>query len=150
MANFPFIDISDKDVAVAPWIPPREFEWDYKEGQFILRNGCISIVEGVEALRIWIYKCLITKRGRYDAYSWDYGTDLESLIGTGLTREAIISESKRMVKDALLINSHILEVINFKVTFGSADAIGHVMYRDDTLVMNFTVVTDCGNIDIEY
>lgn len=150
MANFPFIDITANDTAVTPWVAPKEFDWDYTTGKFILTNGCISIVEGLPALKIWIYKCLMTKRGRYDAYSWDYGTDLESLIGLGLTREAIISEAKRMIKEALFINEHIQDLINFSITFGSSDNGGHVIVRDDTLLINFTAVTDCGNIDIKF
>lgn len=149
MANYPFIDITANNVIKTTWEPPREYEWDYKTGKFIVRNGRIYILEGIEALRIWIYKCLLANRGRYQAYSWDYGTDLESLIGSGLTREAIVSESKRMVKDALFMNPHIKEIIDFKVTFGGIGE-GNVVYGDSTLLMVFTVISDCGDINIKF
>lgn len=145
---FPFIDINVESNNTTDYSTFKEFEWDYTTGQYIVRNGNINVIEGKEALKIWIYKCLSTIRGKYLAYDWNYGVDTQSLINSGLTKAAIISESKRMVKEALLINKHILEVTNFNVTFGGS--VGDILYKNSTLLIQFTAITNCGDITIKY
>lgn len=118
--------------------PPREYAWDINTGQFIIDKGCISIVEGIEAIKIWIYKCLKTVRGRYDAYDWTYGQDVTYLLENSFTRDYIVSEAKRMTEEALLRNKYILSVQNMEIKV-----------IDNTLQIEFTAVTNYGNVDIK-
>ena len=135
---FPFIDIEPvSEQSTETFQDFREFEWDYATNQYVIRDGQINTIEGKEALKIWIYKCIMTVRGRYDAYTWDFGTDLESLINSGLNREIIKSETKRMIREALLINEYIIDCYNFIIDF-----------KGDTMKVEFTVSTVYGDIGI--
>ena len=135
---FPFIDIEPvSEQTTEAFQDFREYEWDYTTNKYVVRNGQINIIEGKEALKIWIYKCIMTVRGRYDGYTWDFGSDLESLINSGLNREIIKSETKRMIREALLINEYILDCYNFVIEL-----------KGDTMHVEFTVNTVYGDIEI--
>lgn len=136
---FPFIDITVRDVPEEVWQPFKEFEWDIETGDYVIRNGQIGIVEGLPALRIWIYKALKTARGRYDAYTWNFGHDYETLIGAALTHDVITSEAKRMTKDALFVNKHIKDIRDFKAWI-----------EDNTLKIEFIAVTDSGDLEVKF
>lgn len=116
---------------------PREYEFDVNTGLIVVRNGSINIVEGLEAIKTWIYKCLMTQRNRYDAYTSNYGQEYEELIGSGLSQDAISSEAKRMTEEALKVNPHISSITNFTVSF-----------FDNVMQLDFIAVTDYGNIKI--
>lgn len=95
----------------------KEYAWDFETNDFILENGKFKIVEGLEALEIWIYKTLKTPRYRFLAYSWDYGHELEDLIGQGLSSTALKSEVERYLNECILINPYISTISNLEVTF---------------------------------
>ena len=98
MSLFPFITYEENIVENNP-LPL------YKE----VGKG-LEIVEGNEAIKIWIYKALQTPRYQYEIYSWDYGSELLSLIGKAYTKGLTQSEASRYIKEALLINPYILDV----------------------------------------
>lgn len=103
-------------------ITPREYGIDFETGQ--LTGG---IVEGKEAVKVWIWLALQTPRYRYYIYTWDYGSDFEELIGQGYTEEYILAETQRMTEDCLLVNEHIQGIREFSVTMeGSALTISFV------------------------
>ena len=54
---------------------PREYKYDFVERKIALVNGSPQWVEGLEAIKIWIYKTLRTQRGYYMAYTFNYGQD---------------------------------------------------------------------------
>lgn len=94
----------------------KEYAYDLKENKFVYENGRNVIVEGNEALKIWIYKALKTPRYRYLGYSWNYGNELEEeLIGKSLTKGIIESEGKRLIEECLLANPYILSIDNFNI-----------------------------------
>lgn len=105
--------ISSSEENVLPLF--KEYAWDLKENKFIYEDGKIKVLEGKEALKIWIYKALNTPRFRYLAYSWDYGHEFENLIGKGLSKEALKSEAKRYLKECLLVNPYIIDVADVNV-----------------------------------
>lgn len=90
---------------------PKEYEIDFKTGQLTGR-----IVEGLEAIKIWIWLALQTPRYRYYIYTWDYGSEFEDLIGQGYTKEYIEAEAQRMTEDCLLINENIQSISDFSVS----------------------------------
>ena len=51
---------------------PKEFEIDFATGQLTGR-----IVEGLDAIKVWIWLALQTPRYRYPIYTWDYGNEFE-------------------------------------------------------------------------
>lgn len=109
---------------------PRECEIDFRTGQL---TG--KIVEGVEAIKVWIWLALQTPRYRYYVYSWDYGSEFENLIGQGYSEEYIETEARRMTEDCLLINEDIQSISNFSVNM-----------EDGALLVSFTANTIYGDI----
>ena len=125
MSLFPFISNTD-EVKVNNTFPMyKEVAWDFKRNIPILENRDFKIVEGNEAIKVWVYKALLTPRYNYSIYTWDYGSELLDLIGKAYTPSLTKEEAKRLIKEALEINPYILEVeitdINFKDSLLSAD-----------------------------
>lgn len=84
--------------------------WDFEKDEPIIKNNDFVLVEGNEAIKVWIYKCIKTNRKEHDIYSWDYGTDLIELIGQKYTKGLTEAEAKRYVKESLEKNPYIVEV----------------------------------------
>ena len=112
---------------------PKEYEIDFKTGQLTGR-----IVEGLEAIKIWIWLVLQTPRYRYYVYTWDYGNEFEDLIGQGYTEEYIEAEAKRMTEDCLLINENIQSISEFSASM-----------ENETLTVTFTANTIYGDIEFK-
>lgn len=121
----------------SPTTTPKEYAWDFENNDFLLKDGKFIIVEGKEALKIWIWKALHTMRMKYSIYSDDYGHDLDSLIGKGFSSGLIESEARRFVWNCIRVNSHITDMQNFSAA-----------YDGDTLTINFTILTDQGEVEI--
>ena len=81
---------------------PLEFGIDFDTGQL---TG--TLVEGVEAIKVWIYFTLKIARYRYFICSWNYGNDIEDLYGKGYSAEHLESEIGRMIEECLLENEYI-------------------------------------------
>ena len=125
MSLFPFVSNTD-EIKVDNTFPLyKEIAWDFKRNIPILENGDFKIIEGNEAIKVWVYKALLTPRYNYSIYTWDYGSELLDLIGKAYTPSLTKEEAKRLIKEALEINPYILEVeitdINFKDSLLSAD-----------------------------
>lgn len=88
----------------------QEVAWDFEKDEPIIENNDFKIVQGNEAIKVWIYKCIKTNRKEHDIYSWDYGTDLIELIGQKYTKALTEAEAKRYVKEFLEKNPYIIEV----------------------------------------
>ena len=112
---------------------PKEYEIDFKTGQLTGR-----IVEGVEAIKVWIWLVLQTPRYRYYIYSWDYGNEFEELIGRGYSEEYINAEAQRMTEDCLLVNEHIESITDFSVGM-----------ENEQLTISFTANTIYGTIQFD-
>ncbi|WP_238915090.1 DUF2634 domain-containing protein [Clostridium sp. YIM B02555] len=126
---------SDKQIEVTM---PKEYAWDFDKNDFKLKDGKFQIVEGIEALKIWIWKALKTSRLTYPIYSSTYGQEIEKLVGKGLSKSLIESEAKRLTLECLKENEHILNIKNFKVS-----------KEKDLLNISFTAVIDCGEVRID-
>ena len=111
----------------------------YKEYEFGFNSNTLTgkILEGKEALKIWIYKTLFTSRYNYPIYSWDYGQDLDELIGQGYEVDYIKSEVERRVTECLLVNDKITRCHSFDI---------NLIY--DTLHITFTAETTFGEVTI--
>lgn len=109
---------------------PKEYEIDYKTGQLTGRT-----VEGLEAIKVWIWLVLQTPRYRYYIYTWDYGNEFEDLIGQGYSEEYIETEAQRMTEDCLLVNKNIQSITGFSVNM-----------ENEQLTISFTANTIYGTI----
>ncbi len=111
---------------------PKEYEIDFKTGRFTGR-----ILEGVEAIRAWVYLALKTSRYQNVIHSWDYGSELQDLIGQSYTEDYLEIEAKRMVEECILINENITEITEFSISV-----------ENDKLAISFTAITPFGEVDI--
>lgn len=111
---------------------PREYGIDFETGQL---TG--KVVEGLDAIRVWAWMALKTARYRYEMYSWDYGCEIESLIGRGNSKEYLESETRRMVEECLSMNPHILGISEFDCKI-----------LDEKLILRFTMETDMGEVEL--
>lgn len=90
----------------------KEFAWDFDRNQFLYNDdGSHKIVEGNEAIKVWVLHCLLVERYRYLAYFDDYGIELEPFVGTGPNDSQRASELYQYIKEGLLVNPYILDVI---------------------------------------
>ncbi|MBO8158821.1 DUF2634 domain-containing protein [Thermosyntropha sp.] len=108
----------------------REPDFDFTTGEFILQDGKPKVVDGPDALRVWITKALLTTRYRWPIYSSAFGCELEDIIGFDLPRAVLESEIPRFVREALIYDDRIEDVKDFVVERGA-----------DWLKVTFTVVT---------
>lgn len=99
----------------------KEAAWDFASGVPIFSGGKPLTVTGAEAVRVWIWKTLMTARFHYDVYTWDYGCEVESLIGQAFTPAVKRSEAARFVREALAVNPYIQAVRQAEVTFSGDD-----------------------------
>lgn len=107
-----------------------------------LKNGNNLIkLSGKEALKVWIFKALKTKRNFYGIHSDSYGNDLDVHIGTvyqeSIKNALIISG----IKDCLLVNPYILDCFNFELNYNN---------DDNNLKVSFNVSTIYGESEVLY
>ena len=137
MSLFPFIS-NDDEVKVDNSFPLyKEVAWDFEKNVPVIENGDFKIVEGNNAIKVWVYKALLTPRYNYSIYSWDYGSELLDLIGKAYTPSLTKSEAKRYIEEALLIHPYILEVNVMDTDF-----------KNDLLSADIKIVTIYGESDI--
>lgn len=128
MSLFPFMT-RGADTSTIKTIDTYE-EYEYS---FVERKLTGKILQGKEALKMWVYKALLTQRYAYPIYSWDYGQDLDELIGQGYEADYIKSEVERRVQECLTINDHITRCYSFDINL-----------INDTLHITFTADTTFG------
>lgn len=95
----------------------KEAAWDFEKEQPIFRGGNPVIVTGKEAVKVWCWKALLTERTRYEIYSWDFGSEAESLIGQNYSDELKQAEAVRYVREALEINPYVTDISSISVSF---------------------------------
>lgn len=95
-----------------------------------------GFVDGIGALQQAIYKILNTEKYEYPIYSFDYGIEMEDLIGKDPTYVKV--EFRKRVQEVLLNDSRIKSVDNFDYSISG-----------DSMTCTFDVVSIYGNINIE-
>ena len=125
MSLFPFVSNIEENIVNNQLPMYKEVAWDFDKDIPVIENGELRIIEGNEAIKVWVYKALLIQRYQNLIYSWDYGSELMDLIGKAYTPSLTKEEAKRYIKEALEINPYILEVniseIDFKDSVLSAD-----------------------------
>lgn len=114
-----------------------EYAWDFVNDDFLIVNGKCGLVTGIDALQIWIYKALKTKKYRYMAYTQNFGNRLEALMGQGFSSAAVKSQVEGYLKECLLINSDITGITNINIDLSSG-----------VINANFTVNTIYGGVSV--
>ena len=111
------------------------FQWDFEKGDFVLKDGKLVKIEGLEYIKVWINKVLRTEFGTL-IYE-NYGSQHHGLIGRVLDRDFIKSELQRTIREALLQNEAITSVTNFEFQLEEA-----------MLTINLTVATIYGSTEV--
>lgn len=96
-------------------------------------NGYIDDLESVKQA---VYLILGTERYRFPIYSWDYGVELEDLFGKPMPY--VMSELPRRIKDALIQDDRIEDVVDFEFEINR-----------NKLHTTFKVVTNVGSLNTD-
>jgi hypothetical protein len=135
---FPFItssiidQISSQNLTIA-----KEWAWDFDTSEFVIKNGKFVEVTGLEAVKVQVWKALKTARYRYLIYSWNYGNELENLIGKGFTPAVLQSEAARYVREALSPCPYVQDINNMAISIDGA-----------ALSIGCTIVTPYGEVTV--
>jgi Protein of unknown function (DUF2634). len=133
---FPF-DLEDEDIDLEELAETKQFPEDY-EIDFATGRLTGNIITGLDAVAQWARLALNIPRYVYPQYSWDYGSELETLIGDGYDTDYIESEVSRMVTDALSPNEDIEGIRDLACKF-----------EDGRLIVSFTLVTVYGETEVD-
>ena len=116
----------------------KEIAWDYARERPLSRRGRPVTVTGAEAVKAWIWRALRTARCRFDIHTWDYGCEMEQLVGRPFTAAVKESEAARYVREALAPNPYITGVEQVEAAFGG-----------DRLTVHVRVKTIYGEVDLD-
>ena len=111
-----FLEKSETEAEEMPIF--KEYAIDFKTGEYIKdENNDIKVLEKNEALKVWIFKALKTERFRYtDVHSDNYGSELETNIGSIYQKSVKDALMINQIRDTLLVNPYILECYNFEIS----------------------------------
>lgn len=133
LPSFMDVEIQEATAAATALDMPREYGIDFSTGQL---TG--KIVEGLEAIKVWIWNCLHTERYRYAIYSWQYGVEYEQYIGETITDEYLQSDCQVETEEAMLVNPYITGITDFSATL-----------EGSVLRIVFTVETTLGDMEVD-
>ena len=111
-----FLENTETEVEELPIF--KEYAIDFKTGEYIKdENNDVKVLKKNEALKVWIFKALKTERFRYtDVHSDNYGSELETNIGTIYQKSVKDALMINQIRDTLLVNPYILECYNFDIS----------------------------------
>lgn len=125
-------DILKKQGIVSLKLKTLSDETDENEGL----DRISGYTDNLDALKQAIYLILNTERYKHVIYSWDYGVELADLFGKPMPY--VISEIPRRIKDALIQDDRIDDVVDFEFEA-----------KKNKLHTTFTVISNLGNISTE-
>ena len=94
--------------------PSRTYHLD------LVRKRVTSMIDGPDAIIQAVRKILYTERYAYVIYSSQYGVELDRLIGQEY--DFIVSDIKRTLIEALLMDNRIISLENFEMEKTGLDA----------------------------
>lgn len=109
----------------------RTYKIDFSSG----RVG--GFIDETDAMKQAIIKILQSERFLYPIYSWNYGIEMNAIVGKSY--QVIASEIKRILREALLEDRRITDV--YDVSYKQIDK--------RTLSVEFTASTVFGEVSIE-
>ena len=114
MAIYPAVMDAVEVIPVANQILEREgfceYAYDFENNELLTRNGEHYYVYGNEAMKIWIYKCMLTGRFRYSAYTDRFGTEVYTLIGEVISTKLKEAEVKRYITEAIMVHPFMVSI----------------------------------------
>jgi hypothetical protein len=123
-----FIPIPISELEISREQPSRTYRLDLERG----RIYSLGTADGREAANQFMKKALLTPRFRCLIYDNQYGSEIKQTVIAGdVSSEYIEAEMPRIVKDALLCDSRILDVHGFSYRFHGEEA--HIKFTADTV-----------------
>ena len=122
------VDLTDNSFIVIEE-PIYTYRMDFEKKRIY---GHIS--DGLESVKQAVHKIMLTERFIYVIYSWNYGIQTRDLFGMRMLY--VQSEFKRRAKEALMRDSRVTDVIDFKFE-----------KTVDSLHVTFTVVSIYGKFN---
>ncbi len=114
----PFVSIGTEQEAVnktaLPVFTEYAYDFDRQCFRYDTSGRHITVTEN-EALKIWIYKALLTERGRYLAYHDDYGITIEPYQGTMPNTVYTADQIRQNIREGLEINPYIERINSITV-----------------------------------
>lgn len=112
----PFVSISTATAKTTSLPVFKEYAYDFSKQCFIydVSGKHITVTEN-EALKIWIYKALLTERSRYLAYHDDYGITIEPYQGTTPNTVYTADQIKQNIREGLEVNPYIESINSISV-----------------------------------
>ena len=95
----------------------KDIAIDFNTGEPIIKNGDFVVVEKNEAIKVWCYYALKIAKGRFLAFTNNYGSELEEKIIGKQYNSDTQKQVKRIVEDCLLVNKYIKSIDNAAVSF---------------------------------
>lgn len=110
----------------------KEYAVDFKTGKLL--GGKVS---GVDAIKVWAWNVLQINRFEFEQFTWNCGSELETLIGKAQPASMTKSDAQRMVEECLTQNKYITGIDNFEADIS-----------DDALHLSFTILTTLGEVGL--
>lgn len=120
----------------------KSLHFDFGRGDFVVKDGKPSVLDGIAALKIRVEKVLKTEKFKFKIYETgiksEYGVTLLELVNSGFPQFFIQAEMQREITEALSNDPEILSIDGFEFN------------RDKrTLSINFNINSIYGSINQE-
>ncbi|WP_278572159.1 DUF2634 domain-containing protein [Fusobacterium ulcerans] len=111
----------------------KEMAIDFETGEPIIKNDEIVILEGTEALKVWIWKVLETERYKYKAYTENYGNELKEQLGTIYDKTIKDAILENEIRECLGVNPYITSLHSFKIETPEGMQHPYIYFSVDTV-----------------
>jgi hypothetical protein len=108
----------------------RTWRLDFERGRIT------GMIDELEAVKQAVYKITMTERFQYLVYTFDYGIEIQSLLGKSPLY--VQTELRRRIQEALQQDDRIQSIDNLTIET-----------KGDELTVRFTVVTNYGSFESE-
>lgn len=99
------------------------------------KSRVIGKFDGLEAVKQYVHKALLTDRYDYLIYTPNYGSELKVLLG--IDRMIFETEVKRIITETISYDDRIVEIRDWDIK-----------YNGDSATVRFTVICIFGNFEV--
>ncbi|UKS30147.1 DUF2634 domain-containing protein [Paenibacillus sp. HWE-109] len=111
MALSPLKPVTDRATEVATVIlPSKTYAIDF-DGEEVSS----ARIDGIDAIKQFVRKAILTARYRFQAYTNQYGCELEDIVGQDVPQALLNAEIPRVITDALIYDARIKSVHSFGI-----------------------------------
>ncbi|WP_392435391.1 DUF2634 domain-containing protein [Finegoldia magna] len=111
-----YVESVDEDEEILEREGFCEYAYDFENNELKTKDGKHYYVYGNEAMKIWIYKAMITNRFRHSAYTDKFGTEIYSLIGEVISSKFKQAEIKRYITEAVMVHPFMVSINKIDMT----------------------------------